>query len=277
MTAPPKRICFADVDGVRDDSLVVAYLDQARSMAALKQVETHVVELLSAAHATSVLEVGCGCGDLLACLARLGLQCLGVDKSVGLVAEARRRHADTAGLNFMVHDFSTGDGRARIEPLGVEPGSLDGLILNRVLQHIADPMPMLRNALEWLRPGALIVLSDADWGSLQIDHPDQKLARQIIVEHCRAMINPKAGASLQSMLSELGLGPVRELPKILNLVTDFETAVDMFSVRRALLRLVERQELTSAVGERWLGQCEEQAAAGMFRARLTHHIACATR
>lgn len=56
----------------------------------------------------SVLDLGCGTGDLKACLdARFaGVSYLGIDQVPEFVAQARRRHADDAHARFELGDFN---------------------------------------------------------------------------------------------------------------------------------------------------------------------------
>ena len=54
-----------------------------------------------------VLDLGCGIGRIAAALVARGCSVLGLDVSPGMVAEARRRHPATPGLQFTVSDGRT--------------------------------------------------------------------------------------------------------------------------------------------------------------------------
>lgn len=53
------------------------------------------------ADAASVLDIGCNLGDLTAWCAGRGLWALGIDSSLPLIEDARRRHGAVAGCSFM--------------------------------------------------------------------------------------------------------------------------------------------------------------------------------
>lgn len=272
MVAQTNRLPFNDVDSAPDVSLAITYLDEARSLKALKDIETRIVELVNAARLATVIEIGAGCGDLAARLALTGVDCLATDKSVGLVSEAKRRHTAVSNLKFAVCDFTTGAQQRNLEAIGLKQGRFEGLIANRVIQHVADPRRVFRNAIEWLRHGALIVVSDVDWKSLHVEHSNQEIVAKIVADHCRAILNPNAGEKLQSILNELCSKPVDGSEIIVNTMTEFETAANVLAFRRVLARLADQGDVSSDDAKRWLDECQERAEKKTFVAKLSHRI-----
>ena len=108
-----------------------------------------------------VLDVGCGDGfhlDLLRRYGPAGWQLLGVDTDVRAVVAARRRQLDV--------ELST------IEEAAIEPGSIDLALCIQTIEHVADPVALLRAIARVLRPGGrLYLITDST------DSPDFRLAK----------------------------------------------------------------------------------------------------
>lgn len=81
----------------------------------------------------------------------------------------------------------------------------DALYLNAVLQHVDDAGALLREARRVARPGAVIGVGDADWGS-RIMHPhDPLIVRgQQIQESVRGTGNVRVGRELRGLLTGAG-------------------------------------------------------------------------
>lgn len=103
----------------------------------------------------TALDFGCGAGRLTLVLAREFEQCLGLDISELMVAEARQRAAATgvANCTFDVHDGAT--------LAGIGGDSFDLVVSRLVLQHVASAEAKARYIAELvrvLRPGGLLAL-----------------------------------------------------------------------------------------------------------------------
>ncbi len=100
--------------------------------------------------AARVIDVGCGDGfhlDLLQEFGPPGWLLEGVDLDDRAIAAARRR-------GLLVH-------RGRVEELDLPPDSFDAAILIQTIEHLADPLLVLRAVRRILRPGgALLLVTD---------------------------------------------------------------------------------------------------------------------
>ena len=122
------------------------------------------------ARGIQVLEVGCGAGRALLCLARRfpASHFLGVDLSAEAVGEAKRaaRSFSLANVHFELRD---------VAELGLR-GAFDCAIAFGVLHRLADPEGVLRSVATALRRGSpLLAQEDAATSSLAGDR-DQVLA-----------------------------------------------------------------------------------------------------
>lgn len=101
-----------------------------------------------------VLDVGCGSGDRLLLLRRLGWEVMGQEVDPQAVAAAQR-----AG----VADVRLGD----LCALGLPEGCVDAVVSSHVIEHVADPVALLRECLRLVAPpgSVTIVTPNIDsWG-----------------------------------------------------------------------------------------------------------------
>ena len=108
-----------------------------------------------------VLDVGCGPGTITADVAHLVPQgrVIGGDAVESVVSQAREL-AESRGLSNL--SFQTLDGNA----LPFEDASFDIAFCHQVLQHVKDPVGLLREMRRVVKPGGGIVAArDADFGA----------------------------------------------------------------------------------------------------------------
>ncbi|MEZ5962777.1 MAG: methyltransferase domain-containing protein [Planctomycetota bacterium] len=120
-----------------------AWRDWPRALALLPDVSGH-----------TVLDLGCGVGDLAAELVRRGARVRGFDGNDELLAAARGRHLDHA-------EFHRADLRALPADL-IAAAAADGIWCSFAAAYFCDLAPVLRHWLSALRPGGWIALTEVD-------------------------------------------------------------------------------------------------------------------
>ena len=110
--------------------------------------------------ARTVLDVGCGRGDVAAHLVARGYKVTGIDPSSAAVNQCKRR-----GIHAIETDFAGYDSTRRY----------DALLLSRSLHHMNDPRGMLHKAGRMLAPGGLVVIED-----FAIEEVDETAARWLL-------------------------------------------------------------------------------------------------
>ncbi len=119
----------------------------------------------------SVLDLGCGAGQLTVDLVKGGANVTGIDVSAQMIDIARSRLDDTA--EFFVGDVA--------QPLPFESESFDLVVASLVMHYIEDWVPVLREIKRVLKPGGSFVFSThhptMDW--LRITKDDYFAKKQI--------------------------------------------------------------------------------------------------
>jgi SAM-dependent methyltransferase len=101
----------------------------------------------------SVLDLGCGSGELASALGAAGLRATGCDISPEMLSLAA---ADMSG-NV---DWVELDPDWQVLPFG--PGTFDTVVASSVLEYVHDPVAVLRECWRVLRPGGLVLCTVPD-------------------------------------------------------------------------------------------------------------------
>jgi 2-polyprenyl-3-methyl-5-hydroxy-6-metoxy-1,4-benzoquinol methylase len=103
-----------------------------------------------------LIDVGCGNGEKLKLAAGLGWQTLGIEMDASAVQAAQAQ-----GLNVIQGGF---------EWLAYHTGQADCVVCSHVLEHVHQPMEMLRLLLAALKPGGVLLLSTPNAASHLLRH-----------------------------------------------------------------------------------------------------------
>jgi len=98
------------------------------------------------------LDVGCGSGGSIGAAKALGWRVAGIEVDEAAAAKARR-FSD----QIYVGDVLTAD---------VSPGAFDVVSAFHVLEHVPDPVALVRRMLEWLAPDGLVIVEVPNAGGL---------------------------------------------------------------------------------------------------------------
>ncbi|MCU0285627.1 MAG: metalloregulator ArsR/SmtB family transcription factor [Acidobacteria bacterium] len=100
----------------------------------------------------TVVDLGCGTGDLLVFLKEKADRVIGVEKAPRMLEEARRRFADRK-KNI---DLRIGE----LEHLPLREGEADIAVINMVLHHLTEPTKALQEVHRILKKGDLFIITD---------------------------------------------------------------------------------------------------------------------
>ena len=111
-----------------------------------------VIAALEGRDAPRVLDVGCGTGQLLLELERLGAHATGFERAGGAARAVR------PGLRILEGD---------LENHAITPGTLDAVVIWHVLEHLRDPAAAIRIAGDLLAPNGVLFLAVPNAASWQ--------------------------------------------------------------------------------------------------------------
>lgn len=100
-----------------------------------------------------LLDIGCGNGDFLARMRRRGWIVEGLEVDPEAVEAARAAH----GLTIHLGD---------LEGLAFPGNSFDAITMNQVIEHVHEPVPLIRECLRILKPGGKLVVATPNISSL---------------------------------------------------------------------------------------------------------------
>jgi SAM-dependent methyltransferase len=192
---------------------------------------------------------------------------VGVDGSQAMIEAARRRHGGVEGLSFEVAD--AGD-------LPFDDATFDACRIDRVLQHIADPAPVVREMARVLRPEGVLVAFDSDWETLTVDSADRVLTRVVLNAWCDRFPSGWIGRRLLPLFLQAGLRDVVASPKTL-VLRELDLADRIYSFFATVERLADAGIVGRDDARRWSDGLRAADVEGRFFSSYTGFLVRGTR
>lgn len=115
-------------------------------------VRRAAIEAADIAPGALVVDVGTGTGFLAEAALDAGARVIGVDVSEGMLDQVRRR------LSGRPFDARVGE----VDALPLQTGEANAVVANMVLHHAPDPPRAICEMARVLKPGGVLVITDAD-------------------------------------------------------------------------------------------------------------------
>ena len=185
----------------------IEYLKKAAEL--VRDMKRLSYEHMAITAGATVLDIGCGPGVDTAELAqRVGGngKVIGIDTDEAMLAEAEKVCSGQPGKAQIEHRL----GSALDLPLA--DNVADACRAERLLQVLSPDTEqvVLREMVRVTRPGARVVLVDADWGSASVDFSDPELERRLMTFFALQMRpNGLAGRRLYALCREQQLEDIR--------------------------------------------------------------------
>lgn len=159
------------------------------------------LDLLAAAGAgpgLTLLDVGCNVGYLVAMARARGYAARGIDASPAAVAVGRAR----LGVDLVC---------SRLEAAAVPPESEDVVVLNHVVEHLAQPLHALGIVRGWIRPGGFVLVALPNFASPIARVAGPRWAGLVPGQHVWHF----TPAALSRLVTSAGFTPVRRRTRML--------------------------------------------------------------
>jgi SAM-dependent methyltransferase len=158
---------------IRSATLYDAWCHSPQGRAMERLAEKFIISLLDPQPGERVLDVGCGTGNHLLFLSKLGLDITGIDASPYMISRARERLGKRCALKTGI-----------AEDLPFDDNEFDLAVLTNTLEFLDDPLPALREAGRVANRGVFIgVMNSFSWYCLF--NKLQGLFRESLLNHVR--------------------------------------------------------------------------------------------
>ncbi len=174
------------------------------SLGRIDRVYDRVAELVCG---PNVLDLGCGTGNMMVRLARLGLCVVGVDLSPEMLAVARHKVPPAAAVRFV----QTG----AVELIDHFPaGSFDTIVSILVFSELSDAEQcvVLRQCRALLRPSGRLILADEVRGPTLLRRSLHHVVRVplAVITYLLTQASTRAVSDLKAKLNEAGFSIIME-------------------------------------------------------------------
>lgn len=134
----------------REDYLSILYSEKRRPKGNYpEKLAKHILEVAFNGEKGSLLEIGCGRGDMLNAFHKVGYNVTGIDISPAVSKYCAPHRVAIVDLEHESSPF--------------EEGSFDFVFSKSVIEHLQNPLPLLETAYKMLKPGGIVVIMTPSW------------------------------------------------------------------------------------------------------------------
>lgn len=138
-----------------------------------------------------LMDFGCGDGEMLAAAKVLGMEAIGIDIS------ATRAHAARGAGALVLPDLATFDAKGG--------GKVHAVVLSQVLEHVSDPVGLLRAIAPRMVPGGVLFVAVPNCSGLTVPRDFDGFHRLQPLEH----LNAFTPSTLRETVARAGFHPLR--------------------------------------------------------------------
>ncbi|MCE7988781.1 MAG: methyltransferase domain-containing protein [Caldilinea sp. CFX5] len=199
----------------------------------------------------TILEVGCGTGAIARAVAghSATIKVVGIDRDEAQLTTARRL-AQAAGLSNL--EFLAGEATQ----LDLADHTFDAAYCRFLLEHLPDPLPVVREMRRVVKPGGWLCAYEWEPGCFSI-YPDAPAIEQVWREVYRLQQqlggDPWVGRKLLNLFQQAGLHAIQAEGRAWSLTAQTPEQLQQYVtgareiIRQATPNLLQRQALTPAI------------------------------
>lgn len=198
------------VDETDDPEFFIRFLDasRARKLEFARSNPQAAFAHLALEPGLSVLDCGCGTGDMLALIARQvapGDAC-GGELSQTMLQEARKRSAESGLSNLHIEPMD-------VQALPFADETFDRVLATQLLIHVPDPRTALHEMCRVTKRGGRVAVADIDWDSLVIASSDKEMSRRFTRLYSDGIRNGLVVREYVGWLKEEGYSNIQIIPQ----------------------------------------------------------------
>lgn len=228
---------FSAVDSSGDTGELAKRLKIIAELPGMQLARERAYERLEPLRDAAVLDLGCGIGEDVAALRVRGANSIGLDASLALITIARSKHSETT---FIVGDAGN---------LPFTTASLDGILANRVLMHLAQPDQVLEECFRCLRRDGTLAAIEPIWQRLTISG-DASVSRVVERSFGTAIRNAQLGENIADVFA--GAAFIRVSVEVVPVnIWGWQNADAALGIHTALQRAVLNGDIPEKIAASW--------------------------
>jgi len=259
---------WQNISGAEEANQLLSYLKQLSKLPTVQKYKEsmHSLVAVDKSKPSKVLDVGCGAGsDSVSLRKKVGFlgKVIGVDASEHFVRYANSKYARKEDKESDLGRVGFCKGSIYAPTSLFDENSFDAILVDRVFQHLQDPLKAITELNAILKPGGRLIVSDPDWRSLtlhtaiaeddKVSEASRKRFREMdeLLAHNigHSITNRDIGSHLPFLFSRVGLQDL----KIATNVMLQRSEEDSFSFKDKDTREdLAKKYQKPTTGERWM-------------------------
>ncbi|MGK5543277.1 methyltransferase domain-containing protein [Streptomyces sp. URMC 127] len=255
---------FSDLDAHSDPSRLVTTLNRLSDDPFFASYKQRLHELLRARPGRRILDAGAGTGEAALRLAGAsGAAVTACDLSAVMCREMRRNGLPRVAVADAHH-------------LPFRDRVFDGVLADRVLQHVNDPGKAVTELLRVTRPGGRIVVCDPDTGTQALALEDEDLAEKVLsLRRTKNIRNGTFARTVPGLFADHGLEDIHAEARTL-LIRDPESVDGTMGIRDWAGAFADRGYLGRAEADRFNALLDKAIGNDRFLYAVTYFLTAAT-
>jgi len=254
---------FRDVDRSGDTTAYTNCLDLLSDIPFFRNVKKESFRIIAGTAPDRVLDAGCGVGtDLLSLASHISGHChlTGLDASESLLARAAERITPIVGRCSLI--------RGDLTHIPCRDNVFSACRIDRVLQHIPEPEPVIRELARVTAPGGTLVAFDNDWNTYSLSLGNREMSSRLTRFWRNSFASGRVGKDLAGLFASAGLTDIHAEPKTLTIV-GLSLAEQVFEIRMLLDRMEQAGALAPAEATNVWEELMRRAQQGTFSSGYT--------